>query len=371
MSSHASYGASSRLLQRDHVADVPVISASASPLVSVVLPVRNGAATIARAVTSIQIQAFSDWEMLVVDDGSSDGTREIVAEIARNDPRVRMLSPADAGSGIVAALNRGLAVARGEFVARMDADDQSLPGRLAAQVSFLRAPENHEVGLVSCRVAFGGDRMANAGYALHVDWINALLAAEQIALNRFVESPLAHPSVMFRHELVERHGGYRAGDFPEDYELWLRWLDAGVKMAKLSDELLCWNDSPTRLSRADARYNPEAFFRVKAEWIAREVKRKVGARRVLIWGAGRPTRKRAAHLEAYGVRIAGYVDVDAKKTTAAIGGTGLPVLGYETLPPPAEAFVLVYVSSRGAREFIRTDLCARGFVEGRDFLMCA
>ena len=328
------------------MADLPVMPALVSPVVSVVLPVRNGAATIERAVSSIQLQTFTDWELLVVDDGSSDETREIVAGIARNDPRVRMLLPTYAGRGIVAALNRGLAVARGEFVARMDADDQSLPGRLEAQVSFLRAPENRDIGLVSCRVAFGGDRVANAGYALHVDWINALLTAEQIALNRFVESPLAHPSVMFRREVAERHGGYRDGDFPEDYELWLRWLDVGVKMAKHPDELLRWNDSPTRLSRADARYDPEAFFRVKAEWIAREVRRNVGARRVLVWGAGRPTRKRAAHLEAHGVGIAGYVDVDAKKTTAAIGGTGLPVIGYEALPPSQDTFVLGYVTSR-------------------------
>lgn len=351
------------------MADAPVMSALASPAVSVVLPVRNGAATIGRAVASVQNQAFAEWELLVVDDGSSDETYEIVAGIARDDSRVRVL--ATDGRGIVAALNAGLAAARGEFIARMDADDHSLPDRLAAQVDFLREAVNLDIGLVSCRVALGGDRMASAGYALYVDWINALLTPEQIALNRFVESPLAHPSVMFRREVVERHGGYRDGDFPEDYELWLRWLDAGVKMAKVPEELLCWNDSPERLSRRDSRYDPEAFFRVKAEWIAREVKRISGARRLLVWGAGRPTRKRAAHLAAHGVRIAGYIDVDAKKTTAAIGGTGLPVIGYEALSPPEDAFVLGYVTSRGAREFIRAELRARGFVEGRDFLMCA
>ena len=70
---------------------------------------------------------------------------------------------------------------------------------------------------------------------------------------------------MFRRELVARHGGYRAGDFPEDYELWLRWLDAGVRMAKVPRPLLTWHDSTGRLSRTDARYDPEAFFRLKAE----------------------------------------------------------------------------------------------------------
>lgn len=340
-----------------------------APVVSVLLPVHNGAASVAAAIASVRAQTFPDWELIVVDDGSTDETPDIVAAIAREEHRLR-LSRQSRG-GIAAALNAGLAEARGEFIARMDADDVSHRERLAEQVAWLRTPENRDVGLVSCLVEFGGDRAANEGYALHVDWINALLTPEQIARERFVESPLAHPSVMFRRACVERHGGYRAGDFPEDYELWLRWLDAGVKMAKVPRALLRWSDSAGRLSRVDTRYAPEAFFRVKAEWIAREVRRLIGSRRLLVWGAGRPTRKRAAHLEAAGLRIAGYVDIDLKKTTAAIGGTGLPVISPAELPRPGEALVLGYVSSRGARELIRGALRSRGFSEGSDFLMCA
>jgi hypothetical protein len=306
-----------------------VVKAKSPPLVSVVLPVRDAATTVARA-------------------------------------------------GLMAALDTGLAAARGEFVARMDADDESHPERLAEQVALLRA--RPELGLASCLVEFGGDRVANAGYALHVDWLNALVEPAELALNRFVESPLAHPSVMFRRELVAQHGGYRDGDFPEDYELWLRWIDAGVRMAKVPRTLLTWHDPAGRLSRTDGRYDPEKFFRVKAEWIAREMDRVLRARsgraterpaHLHVWGAGRPTRKRAARREAHGLRIAGYIDVDPKKATGALGGTGVPVIGPERIPPPGEVFVLGYVSSRGARKSIRPALTRRGFVEGRDFLMCA
>ncbi len=94
-------------------------------------------------------------------------------------------------------------------------------------------------------------------------------------------------------------------------------------------------------------------------------------RQLFIWGAGRPTRKRAGYLAPHGVKIAGYVDVDAKKFTPAIGGRGAPVFGPDELPPPSDAFVLGYVSSRGARGLIRAELRARSYVEGRDFLMCA
>lgn len=334
------------------------------PAISVILPVRNAAVTIARAVGSVQAQTRGDWELVVVDDGSTDGTREWLRCAAADDARIRLVE--QPAHGLVPALNAGLASAHGRFIARLDADDECHPERLAAQTAWLEA--NPHTGLVSCLVGYGGDRAANAGYALHVDWLNSLVTSEQIALNRFVESPLAHPSVMFRRELVERHGGYRDGDFPEDYELWLRWLDAGVVMAKVPRELLTWHDAPGRLSRTDPRYDPEAFFRVKAEYVALHLGRS-GHREVWIWGAGRPTRKRAAHLEAHGLKIAGYIDVDAKKTGKVVAG--VPVIGPEALPPPGRIFVLGYVSSRGARELIRAALAGRGYAEGRDFLMCA
>ena len=330
---------------------------------------RDAAATVARAVASIRAQTLRDWELLAVDDGSTDGTRRILETLAHAEPRLRVLAQAPAG--VAAAANAGAGAARGEFIARMDADDVAHPERLAEQVAFLSAPENRDVGVVGSLVEFGGDRAASAGYALHVDWVNSLVTPEEIALNRFVESPLANPSVMFPRELVARHGGYRDGDFPEDYELWLRWLDAGVRVAKVPRVLLTWHDTPARLTRVDSRYGPEKFFRMKAEWIARELARAAGGRKIFVWGAGRHTRKRAAHLTAHGVTIAGYIDVDAKKTGRGLGGTGVPVLAEDEIPPPGDVFVLGYVSSRGARDYNRASLTARGHVEGRDFLMCA
>lgn len=354
-----------------------------APRVSVLLPAFNALATLPRAVASIREQTFPDWELLVVDDGSTDGTAGWLRAKAAREPRLKVISQPH--GGIVAALNHGLATARGEFIARMDADDESLPERLAEQMSLLDSQPT--VGVVGSLVKFAGDRAASQGYALHVDWLNSVVTPEQISLNRFVESPFAHPSVMFRRELVARHGGYREGDFPEDYELWLRWLEAGVRMAKVPRVLLCWHDPPARLSRTDPRYNVESFYKLKAEYLARwlvaaDVTRRTdfsGAPVVppahvvgydhplLVWGAGRLTRKRVKLLEAHGIPITAYVDIDPNKLGRSRAGHF--VLAPEQIPPGA--FVLGYVAKRGAREDCRTRLTQRGLVEGRDFLFAA
>jgi glycosyltransferase involved in cell wall biosynthesis len=335
------------------------------PRVSVLLPVGNAAATIGRAVAGLRGQTAADWELLAIDDGSTDGSADRLTAAAGDDPRIRVIRQAH--GGIVAALNAGLAAARGTLVARMDADDEAHPDRLAEQAAFLAA--HPDVGVVGSLVAYGGNRGAHAGYALHVDWLNALVTPEAIALNRFIDAPLAHPSVMFRRELVSRHGGYRAGDFPEDFELWLRWADAGVRFAKVPRVLLTWHDPPGRLSRTDPRYAPGAFYRVKAHYLARWLAGARRDRRLLIWGAGRPTRKRAAFLEAEGCGIDGFIDIDPRKSGRVLAGR--TVIAPAALPAPGSSVVLGYVANRGARELIRGELTGRGYVEGRDFLMCA
>jgi len=330
------------------------------------MPVRDAAGPLPVALDSVRGQTLVDWELLAVDDGSEDGTAGILASAARADPRIRVLS--QVAIGIVEALQRGCAAARGEFIARLDADDWSPPERLLRQLEcFERQPQ---LGVVSCRVRHGGNPTAQAGYAAHVTWINSLLTPEDIALRRFVESPVAHPSVMFRRVWLQEHGGYESGDFPEDYELWLRWMDAGVQFGKVDAELLLWNDAPSRLSRTDPRYCPEAFYRIKCVYLARWLKRQLEpAREIWLWGAGRITRQRFRALETEGISLSGFIDVDRKKLGRLRDGR--PVVGPDNLPSRGRAFILAGVSSRGARELIVAQLNRLGRTEGQDYLLVA
>lgn len=330
------------------------------------LPVFNGAATLARAIDSVRAQTLTDWELLVVDDGSGDRTPEILQAARRTDRRVVPLTQPH--RGIVGALNHGLAHARAPFIARFDADDECRPDRLAKQLALLEA--RAAVGVCAAQVEFGGDAAAQQGYALHVAWTNSLCTPDEIARARFVDAPVAHPSVMFRRELLAQHGGYRDHAWPEDYELWLRWMEAGVQFAKVPEPLVVWNDPPTRLSRTHARYSPDAFYACKCHYLARWLRAGPARERaVYLWGAGRPTRRRFDALVAAGIALRGYVDVDTKK----IGGRadGLPVIAPEALPGPKECVVIAGVASRGARESIGAQLAARGFVEGHDWIAAA
>lgn len=341
---------------------------STTPAVTVLLPVFNALGTLPRAVESVRRQTFTDWELVAVDDGSSDGSGEWLQRAAREEPHLRVVRRPH--EGLVAALNTGLSIAASPWIARLDADDECTPTRLEEQLRF--AALNPDLGVVGSLVEYAGDREANAGYAHHVDWLNTVVTAEEIGIARFIESPFAHPSVMFRRELADRHGGYRDGPFPEDYELWLRWLEAGVPMAKVPRPLLRWHDPPGRLSRIDDRYSPEAFYRLKAAYLARWLRQALmssGERQVLVWGAGRVTRRRVSILQAEGVRISAFIDIDSRKQGTQRDGR--IVLAPEEIPGPDRALVLGYVAKRGAREAQREFLIGRGFQEGRDFLFAA
>ncbi len=336
------------------------------PAVSVLLPCYNASRTLPRALESLLNQTRADFEVVCVDDGSSDTTLEIIDRFAGRDNRVRAI-PMSHG-GIVAALNLGLAHCRAQLVARMDADDLALPRRLELQAVALE--ERPELDLVGCRVSFGGSRASSRGYALHVDWTNSLTSHADICLHRFVECPFPHPSIMFRRRSAERFGGYRDGPFPEDYELVLRWLDRGAATFKVKAELLVWNDPPDRLSRTDPRYDVQAFYRTKAMYLARWLKRHNPLHpEIHCIGAGRTARKRAALLEEFEIAVTAYVDIDPNKVGRLVQGR--PVLHRTDLPPPGGVFCVSYVGSRGARDEIGRFLMQRGYVPGRDFIFAA
>jgi hypothetical protein len=195
----------------------------------VLLPVWNGETFLARAIESMQRQTFSSFELIVIDDGSTDRTAAIAEEFASADHRVRLVRRRH--EGLSATLNAGIAAARGEYVARMDADDISVPERLQKQVAYLDAhPACVAIGAWIEVVDEAGRHIGLKTFVTTHDEISA-------ALLRCV-SPMAHPTVVARRDVLRGAGGYDARRYPsEDLDLWFRLAESG-ELANIGEALL-------------------------------------------------------------------------------------------------------------------------------------
>jgi glycosyltransferase involved in cell wall biosynthesis len=331
------------------------------PKVSVILPFYQAHATLERALQSIFEQRYANWECLMVNNNSTDGGEQIARKFAAIDSRFRLLN--EEKQGVVHAFRRGEQEALGDYVARMDADDWSHLERIDKQVAWLEA--NPGTGAVTTQVEYVAHHDQTDGFARFVKWNNSLLSYEQMWLNRFVELPLVNPTAMWRKDLAEKLGSYRVGDFPEDYEMWLRWLEAGIKVDKIPEMLLHWHDSDTRLTRTHEIYSDEAFFRIKSHYLSKWLQTYHQDKSIYVWGASRISRKRVEKLEAEGILVKAFIDIKQHRQLEK------PVLFYEDLPEPGSVFILVYMKLEKARNKIQAFLHDRGYVEGVDYLLVA
>ena len=340
--------------------------AVSTPLVSFLLPAYNGAATLGPALDSLAEQTERDHEVVVVDDGSTDATAELLA--ARAGPRLRVVRIDHAG--LLAALNRGLAECRGPYVARMDADDVCMPDRLERQLEV--AESDGEVGVVGAQVeVFSTDGEVAEGFRRYVEWQNSLVSHGEICREIFIESPIAHPSALLRRQELVALGGYEERGWAEDYDLWLRYHAAGRRFAKVAAPLLRWREHPGRATRTDGRYSVENFLRAKAHYLARGPLRDRDG--LFVWGAGRTGRRLTKHLIRAGHEPVCFIDVAPDRIGGAL--RGVPILSAgELMPlwrPRRRPILLSAVASRGARGLIRGELAAMGLEEERDFLCVA
>ncbi len=334
-------------------------SACSRPTVSILLPVRNEERYLPAALASLLHQTLTSWELVAVDDGSTDATPAILAEAAHRDPRVRVLPSPQ--RGLVSALNAGLAACRAALIARMDGDDIAHPRRLEFQHAFMAA--NPEVGLAACAFRHFPRQQLGVGMLAYEAWQNALTSHESIMRDLFVESPFVHPSVMFRRETVERVGGYRDMGWAEDYDLWLCLAAAGTRFARLAQPLLFWRERPERATRTMAEYDANAFRTCKAHHLRRGFLRDVAE--VTLAGAGLEGRAWRKVLEREEVRVVRWVDIDPRKVGRVLHGA--PVIAATGVVPDGGK-MLITVGTRGAREGLRTWAAGNGFVEGEDFL---
>jgi glycosyltransferase involved in cell wall biosynthesis len=332
------------------------------PRISILRPVRNEERFLAAALDSLYRQTLTSWELVCIDDGSTDDSPKILAAAAERDERIRLLTPS--GRGLVAALNDGLAACRSPLVARMDGDDISHPRRLELQAARMAA--DPDLDLLACGFRHFPRNMVRMGMLDYETWQNALDTHEAIMDDLFVESPFVHPSVMFRKSVVEAVGGYRDQGWAEDYDLWLRLAAAGARFARLPDVLFFWRERPDRATRTMAEYSAEAFRACKAAHLRNGFLK--GVDEVILAGAGLEGRAWSQVLAREKIRVACWVDVDPRKKGRTLHGA--PIVGLDDVSPGSRK-MLATVGVRGARIQVRRWARSAGFREWKDFLCVA
>lgn len=215
-------------------------SAGKAPTISVIVPVYRAARHLASAVDSILAQTFADFELILVFDRSDDGTEEVLERVAKSDARVRVIEN-NKKKQLAAALNVGLAAARGRLIARMDADDISCPDRFVAQVEFLEKHPEISLCGTAANIIDGDGRI--------VGRFTPTTGSERVKIAAEYAPPLFHPTWMMRRELPQALGGYRDMSHAEDFDFQLRAIDAGFKLDNLPTMGISYRREPSHRAR--------------------------------------------------------------------------------------------------------------------------
>ncbi|MEE2829726.1 MAG: glycosyltransferase [Myxococcota bacterium] len=328
---------------------------SSTALVHLAIPIRNVETWLDAALKSLHLQSEARWTATIVDDDSDDDSPAIAQAWVDRDPRMRFQQPGRVG--LPAALNLAAADRHdAPFFARFDGDDICHPRRLEKQLAFFS--KNPEVEVLDSRFSLqDGGPPPNQGMKRYQRWHDSIETNEDFEREFLVENPVCHPASMVRASALERldsgpSAPYRDGDFPEDYDLWLRLKRQGARFHKLPERLVLWRDRPDRTTRRNPAYRKEAFFQLK--WDHIQQSQLVTGRRTAVWGAKKGGKPWIRALCQHGAPPVAVVDIDPK----AVGGLrhGVPVISPEDLPAHSPEVVLVAVGAPGARSLIEKQL---------------
>ena len=228
------------------------------PRVSVIMPVYNAVTYVRAATQSILNQAFDDFEFLIFDDASTDGSLQMVRELCASERRA-MIFQSTENTGYVKHLNHGIQIAKGEFIARMDADDVAHPDRLTKQVAFL--DRNPGVGIVGSACQIIDAQSTIVGFSAR-ESDPAVLRFQSYFVN-----PFAHPTVMMRKVIADQVGDYDYSKIPsEDYDYWVRAAHL-TDFANLEEALLDYRQHPESISHTHANAQRDNSYATQREYI--------------------------------------------------------------------------------------------------------
>ena len=250
------------------------------PLISILIPFKNTSKYLKECIDSINNQSYSNWELLIIDDGSTDNSYDIVSRYSENNPRIKLYK--NDGNGIIEALRLAFKHSSGEFITRMDSDDIMTPNKLEVMAnSLLEYGKGHiALGLVT----YFSEEGINDGYSNYEKWLNSLTRKGENYSEIYKECVIPSPCWMVYREDFIKCGAFEPNRYPEDYDLTFRFYKYGLKCIPNNNILHYWRDYPVRTSRTHEHYAENHFIDLKLHYFLEL--HYDNSRPLTIWGAG-------------------------------------------------------------------------------------
>ena len=259
--------------------------------VSIIIPFKNTAHFLPECLDSIVNQTYIDWEVLAVNDHSTDTSLELLSSYSQRDKRIKVFQ--NNGNGIIPALQTAFAQSSGGFVTRMDSDDIMEPNRLEVMVNSLikYGKEHVAVG----KVKYFSNRGISNGYQRYEEWLNQLTSTGNNFEEIYKECVIPSPCWMVYRSDFEQSKGFEPKRYPEDYDLTFRFYEHGFKIIPCDQVLHLWRDYDTRTSRTHEHYAQNYFLDIKLHYFLKLDYDK--NRPLVVWGAGFKGKKIAKGLK--------------------------------------------------------------------------
>ncbi len=274
--------------------------------VSILMPVFNAAPYLEKCLNSILKQSFQEWELIAVDDHSTDGSWDKLCSFKKLDSRIKVFPNPE--KGIIHALRFALQQSTGQWISRMDADDIMATDKIEVLLQSLKnaGPGHLSTGLV----AYFSDHPLGEGYRNYARWLNQLALNDEHFQHIYKECVIPSPCWMLSKEDLIRVGGFEPDRYPEDYDLCFRFYQHQLKVIGNAQLLHYWRDHGERASRNQEVYEDNFFMPLKMEYFVRLDYD--SQRKLVIWGAGKKGKRMAQWLKKEGVPFTWVCDNEKK-----------------------------------------------------------
>lgn len=333
-----------------------------NPLVSILIPFKNTDVFIEECLDSILTQTYTNWEVLAVDDNSSDESLTLVQRFSEKDSRIQVFQ--NLGSGIIEALRMAYLKSQGKFVTRMDSDDIMTPNKLEVMTnSLLKHGKGH---LAIGQVKYFSDSGISNGYERYEDWLNQLTKSGSNYSEIYKECVIPSPCWMAYREDFDNCGAFKSDSYPEDYDLAFRFYERGLQCIPCNELLHYWRDYDTRTSRTNEHYAQNYFLDIKLHYFLKLDY--TPKRPFVVWGAGNKGKDIAKRLIKRQIDFHWVCD-NQKKIGKSIYGKEMQHFEYlKTLENPQ---CVITVANIEAQVIIRRFLDEFGLVSMKDhFFFC-